>query len=348
MAEKGIGQSAGPAAAMGPLLSAVVCSYTPARLGDICEAMAGLQGQSYPNMETIFVADGSAELERLVEERVRKQGLASVRVVLNDGRPGLAAARNFGVEHAVGEMIAFIDDDAVPFPDWAEEIVRTLSQDDSIVGVTGPAFPWWEAESMAWFPEEFYWIISCPTPGWLGYNRMREVRNAWGMNMAFRREAFRACRFPEAFGYNRGPTHAGPVDLLGEDTAFSVLLRRLTGKAIVFNPRVRVRHKVYRHRLTPGSVRRRAFWEGYTKARLRKLEQEEREAGALDLAPERALLRRVALGFLPRVMVGFAREPGRSWRQLCLAVDVLAHVGLGYLAASFPGPGKWLARGYRS
>lgn len=341
MIDRGRGEAASP------LLSAIVCSYTTARLGDVCEVLMALQGQSYPNLETVFVSDRSPELEALVRELVEQRGLDRVRVVLNDGRPGLAAARNVGVEQAAGDILAFIDDDALPFPDWGEEIVRTLHSDEGIVGVTGPAFPIWEDETLTWLPEEFYWLISCPTPGWLGCGHLRQVRNAWGMNMAFRREAFQPCRFPEAFGYTRSQGYTGPANLLGEDTAFSLLVRRRTGKQIVFNPRARVHHKVYRQRLAPASVRRRAFWEGFTKARLRRLGWAEPDMG-VDLTPERVLLRRLALGFLPRVLSGLPRWPGRSWRELRLALEVLSHVAMGYAAASLPTLGRALCRYYAS
>ncbi|HEU4759840.1 MAG TPA: glycosyltransferase family 2 protein, partial [Dehalococcoidia bacterium] len=204
-----------------PPLSVVVCSYTTDRLADIRHLLSALQQQSYARLETVFVADGSPQLRQAVGEHVSEQGLERVRVVLNEGRPGLAAARNVGVGHAEGEIIAFIDDDAVPFADWGERIAAALARADA-AGVTGPAFPLWEDESLAWLPEEFYWLVSCPTPGWLGWSDVREVRNAWGMNMAFRREAFRACRFPEDYGYRRAAAAGVPSHLLGEDTAFSV------------------------------------------------------------------------------------------------------------------------------
>lgn len=328
-----------------PLLSVIVCSYTAQRLRDIWELLEALKGQSYRPLEVVFVADNAPELAALVEGRAREQGLCHLQVVLNDGRPGLAAARNRGVEQARGDVIAFIDDDALPFADWGEEIVRTLAADGATVGVTGPALPLWEDESLSWLPEEFYWLVSCPTEGWLGCRGEQEVRNAWGMNMAFRREAFLACRFPEGFGYSRSGGEGAGLDLLGEDTAFSVLLRQRTGGRIVFNPRVRVRHKVYRHRLAPPAVRRRAFWEGYTKAHLRRLARRERALG-LDLGPEGALLRRIALGFLPRALAGLPRQPARSWRELRLAADALGHVALGYASALVAPLGRALCARY--
>ncbi len=328
-------------AAGDPLISVVVCSYTTARLPDIQQLLLALQQQTYGRLETVFVSDGSPELLEHVAGFVSAQGLAGVQAVLNDERPGLAASRNAGVGQASGDIIAFIDDDALPFAGWGRSIAAAMAAED-VAGVTGPAFPLWEDESLAWLPEEFFWLVSCPTPGWLGRDQVTDVRNAWGMNMAFKADVFRTCRFPEELGYRHGAASA-PSHLLGEDTAFSVLVRQRTGKRIIFDPAVQVRHKVYRHRLTPLSVRRRAFWEGYTKATMRRLARSDIWTG-LDLAPERDQIWRIAGGFLPRTVAGLAREPSTSWRQLRLAADALSHAALGYAAGTVPGLGRLVCK----
>ena len=90
------------------------------------------------------------------------------------------------------DMIGFVDDDVVFFPKWAEELTKSFD-DDSIIGITGPALPLWEGPKMSCFPEEFYWIIS--RTAWFDCNGKRKVRNAWRTNMAFRKEPFSLCGF---------------------------------------------------------------------------------------------------------------------------------------------------------
>ncbi|MDP2949605.1 MAG: glycosyltransferase [Chloroflexota bacterium] len=328
----------------GPLLSVIVTSYRLDRLADIKELLDSLQTQTYTNLDVLFVGEGTRDLGREVAAYGRQRGLANLRVLFNDGPTGLAPARNLGIEHARGEIIAFLDDDAIALPDWAEETVKSFAADESVIGLTGPALPRWEGEAMEWFPTEFYWIISCSA--WFDAEGVRTVRNAWGMNMAFRREAFDHCSFDERLGGNMGAADGSKLGLLGEDTLFSMRIRRETGRPIIYNPRVKVFHRVYAYRFKPRFVRRRAFWEGYTKAWLRKLHRQDGGLAADDLATEYRLLRRIALGFFPRVMVGFAREPRRSWRQLCLAIDALGHVALGYASASAGPLGRALCRRY--
>ena len=53
-----------------------------------------------------------------------------------DGRNNMPAARNLGLSIAKGEIVAFIDDDSMVFPDWLENIVSGYSG-DMIGGVGG-------------------------------------------------------------------------------------------------------------------------------------------------------------------------------------------------------------------
>ena len=116
-----------------PLLSVVVTSYTTDRLADIYELLDSVAGQDYVNMETVFVAERSLELMERVREYADYRAIPNVQVVFNDGAPGLSAARNVGIGQAKGDIIAFVDDDVVLFPDWAQEMVKAYV-DESVIG----------------------------------------------------------------------------------------------------------------------------------------------------------------------------------------------------------------------
>ena len=314
-----------------PRLSVVVTSYSTERLQDIFELLDSVQGQSYPDLELIFVAERSPELRERVESYAKQRSMANARVVFNDGPSGLSAARNVGVREASGDIIAFADDDVVLFPDWAEEMVKTYARGDSTIGVTGPGFPRWKDESQAWLPEELYWIVSCTA--FTGWNGMRAVRSAWGMNMSFRREAFDYCSFSENFGQTKGGQaawKAGPVD----DAEFSIKLRLRTGKVIVYNPNVRVWHKVYPYRLGFTFVRGQAYWQGYTKALLRRMYRDDEDTRTL--VREYDLLRRILLRLLPRTLGELFRSPTIARKKLAITANTLFNVALGYAAASWP------------
>jgi glycosyltransferase involved in cell wall biosynthesis len=328
------------------LVSVVVTTYARERLDDVLGLLRSLANQTYANVEIIFVGERVHELLTLVGEDAARNRIANLRVVFND-RPGLSQSRNLGAQLARGEIVAFIDDDAVAEPNWVEEIVATFSRHPSSIGVTGEARPLWEDTSMGWFPEEFFWIISCPVPAWTGTSSVQPVRNAWGINMAFRMEAFDLCQFSTSFGVsNRGYVDGIKLGIVGDDTEFCFRLRQVTGRPILYNPLCRVRHKVRRDRLTARSIRRRAFWEGYTKATLTKICRQSEFAEAFSLSSEFIVLRRILFRFLPRLLKQFPRSPRRAWRMLRLAVVVFLNFAAGYLTVLVPRPGIVFARFY--
>ena len=322
----------------GPLLSVVITTYASERLNDVRQALDSLQGQTYPNLEIIFVGEKSRELCDHVISYARERQITNLRAVFNDGQPGLSEARNLGIEQARGDIVAFLDDDATAFPDWADEIANSLASDDGPIAVTGPAFPAWEEKSMSWFPEELYWIISCTA--FAGWSAKRAVRSTWGMNMAFRNEAFQA-----AGGFSPNIGGIQGRRLHGEEVEFSLRLRSRTGKAIIYSPKVRVMHKVYRHRLSLPWIIKTSYWTGYTRKLLRSVSQ---QYGIVEdfLALERGLLRRIVLKLLPATLARSWVEPASAWRTLRITLLALLFICLGYAHCLLLGAMRGLTGSY--
>lgn len=310
-----------------PLLSIIITSYTMERLNDIFDLLDSIKAQTYPNIETILIVERSTELFERLKQYAVEINIPRTKILFNDGERGLSAARNMGVSNASGEIIAFVDDDAFPVHDWAEEIVKTY-QDISVIGLTGPSIPLWEEQGLDWVPEEFYWII-----GGSGYNEWtenREIRNVSGTNMSFRKEAFdTAGLFLTQLGAKGGGA-SGKHELVGDETELSIRVTQKTSKRILYNPKVKVRHKVYKFRVKAGFIARRAYWEGYTKA-LFKHNYNTGKNGSEVLKVEHQLLRRILIKLIPEILFGFFTRPVISWRKFGLTVNAVFFVGLGYL-----------------
>lgn len=324
------------------VLSIVVTAYTTERLNDIYELLDSIKSQSYPHIETIFVAERSTELLDKVKSYVSENRINDVKLLFNDGEAGLSAARNLGIEQVQGNIIAFVDDDVILFHNWAEEMVKTY-KDDSVIGVTGPALPLWKDTKISWFPEEFYWVISCTA--WYDSGIVKEVRNAWGHSMSFRKEAFKYCRFVDTFGRTEGANKAGKKGPVGDDTEFCINLRNKSGKTIVYNPEVKVLHKVYSYRLTPAFIRRQAYWQGYTKAMFKKL-YDKKEKNERILATEYQLLRRILFILFPSMLLGFFHHPAFAWKRFKLSTTVMLHLSIGYFSAVWSWFGTQTTRAY--
>lgn len=325
-----------------PLLSVIVTSYTIDRMKDIYELLDSIKVQTYSNIEVVFVGERSAELCENVKLYAWKKEIANTMVIFNGVDPGLSASRNAGIKQAQGDIIAFVDDDVILFPDWAEKMVMAY-KDDSVIGVTGPALPLWKDKVVSWFPEEFYWVISCT--GWCNLAQTMEVRNGWGHSMSFRKEAFTYCRFEDTFGRTKGFDKGGKKGPVGDDTEFCINLKTKSGKAIIYNPTVKVYHKVYSYRLTPSFIRRQAYWQGYTKAMFKRI-YNKGEKGEKVLDTEYQLLRRILFNLFPGIVGEFFHHPKMAWKRLHLSITVLLHLVIGYLSATCSGFGTLTRKAY--
>jgi glycosyltransferase involved in cell wall biosynthesis len=115
-----------------PKISVVVCTFNGSKtISKNLEALSKLQ---YPNYEAIVVNDGSNDItEAVVREYVSKYGF---RLITTENR-GLSNARNTGLESATGEIVAYIDDDAYPDPQWLTYLANEFKRTNH-VGIGGP------------------------------------------------------------------------------------------------------------------------------------------------------------------------------------------------------------------
>jgi len=313
-----------------PLLSIVITSYTNVRIYDIYELLDSIKLQTYSHIETIFVTEQSRELYDQVQSYAQEKAIPNFNLIFNDGERGASSARNLGIREAKGEIIAFLDDDVLPFANWAEEMVKTYT-DVSIIGVTGPAFPLWEDKSAAtWFPEEFYWLFSCTA--WNDWQQITEVRNIWTMNASFRREAFLAGGyFITAIGPKSG-SMSGRKNELSEDLEISLRIRNATARKIVFNPAVKVQHRIYNERLKMDYITRWSYWIGLSKQKLKNNYQKT----SIDvLSQEHQLLKRIFKRLIPNILQTFFTHPVIALRRLKITLTVLIFVAFGYYITFF-------------
>lgn len=111
-----------------PFISVVICSYNGS--ATIRDTLEGLQKLEYNNFEVIVVNDGSIDnLVNIVEEYPVK--------LITTKNCGLSSARNTGLHNAKGEIIAYIDDDAYPDPQWLTYLAFAYAGSDH-VGIGGP------------------------------------------------------------------------------------------------------------------------------------------------------------------------------------------------------------------
>ncbi len=59
--------------------------------------------------------------------------------IIPSGRVGPAEKRDLALKYATGEILAFLDDDAYPEPDWLKKMIHCFVEDNKVAAVGGPA-----------------------------------------------------------------------------------------------------------------------------------------------------------------------------------------------------------------
>jgi GT2 family glycosyltransferase len=156
------------------------------RPGSLIRCLAGIDGLDYPAYEVVVVAcpEGSAAIRRTDYDSRLK--------LIEYDKPNISAARNLAIAAAAGDIVAFIDDDAVPEPTWLRYLSAPFD-DRSVAAVggfvrgrNGISFQWKAREvdnggvARPLMLDETRAMRPTPTPGW--------AIKTEGTNMAVRRK----------------------------------------------------------------------------------------------------------------------------------------------------------------
>ena len=101
---------------------------------DLYKCLAALSKQTFADFEVIVSNGGEyAGVKKVVEQ------FKNLRIkVVNQERKGIVEGRNLGWRNASGDIVCFIDDDLVVWPQWLENIRKSFLADEKIGGVSGP------------------------------------------------------------------------------------------------------------------------------------------------------------------------------------------------------------------
>lgn len=238
--------------------------------------------------EVVVVDNGSTDATpRLLAEIVAAHP-GTVRAVREE-RAGLSAARNRAVREARGELVLFLDDDALPGPGWIETYVAAF-RDPRVAAAGGPVEPIFDGALPDWLDRRFLPYLSAWDRGSdvapLRYNELPR-----GANMAFRRASFTGYgEFLEQLG------RKGDSLRSCEEIEYCLRLER-GGETILYLPSAGVRHHVGTQRLTVSWMGERFAAQGFSEAildwrhaGLRGLRLGLRRVARLDRDPEGDIL----------------------------------------------------------
>src|SRR4051794_25741999 len=129
----------------------IICAYTLDRWPELSAGLEALRNQTRRARQVVLVVDGNDDLLARAHA-----SFPEVTVVPNHHGPGASGGRNTGHDLAEGSILVFLDDDAIPEPDWLEHLLAPLA-DERVLGTGGALIPLWKERTPEWLTEEFNW-----------------------------------------------------------------------------------------------------------------------------------------------------------------------------------------------
>lgn len=172
--------SAAAAPVLAPTVSVVIPVRNDAELLRRC--LRALDAQTVAPLEVIVVNNGSTDATDAV---AREHGARLV----DESEIGIAAASAAGYDAAIGDVLARLDADSVPAPDWIATISTAFATRRHVAAITGPAAftdgPTWLRAPVAAVYLSAYFLLTGLA---LGHVPL------FGSNLAMRSEAWRSVR----------------------------------------------------------------------------------------------------------------------------------------------------------
>jgi len=231
-------------------ITVVVPTHNRSRL--LARTITSLAEQDLAPMEVVVVDNACTDDTQAVVQGLAKH-VRRLRYVV-EPQLGVSHARNRGAAEANGELVVFIDDDAVASRGWLGALTLAAQDSPGAAAVAGPIDLRWPRAAPSWVRG---------LEGWYGrYDLGAERRTIdyplypFGSNLALRREAFLSVG---GFPGELGPR--GSVRIANEEDG---LFRRVAarGWTVIYEPDALVYHWVHSERLSRRYLLRRAFTQG--------------------------------------------------------------------------------------
>ena len=240
-----------------PFISVIIATINRTHYLEKC--LKAILADSYDEYEIVIVDQGE---DNQTKELIDGQFSRVDRIrYLHTDTIGLSHARNLGWENAKGEIIAFIDDDAIPVAGWLEAYAKVFLETDPTPGMVGGKIePIWEVPKPKWYPKEREFLLATYDIG----DKIKpfpELELPIGANFAVLRRIIEDFGgFDDRVGFNQSRKKSM---IAGEDTLIGLRARE-AGYAIYYQPDAKVFHHISATKLSRRYFLRRHYWEGVT------------------------------------------------------------------------------------
>lgn len=212
-------------------VSVLVPSYK--RPDDLLRCLTGLESQTRLPDEVVVITRETDTLTNTV--LAGYSSVLSLQVYsIRDG--GQVSALNAGLMLVTGDIVCITDDDAIPRPDWIQQIVEVFNTRHHVGGVGGRD---WVHHATGIESRDvrvvgkITWYGRIVGNHHLGTSDIRTVDILKGVNMSFRREAIVGLKFDERLHGNGAQVH--------NDMDFCMAVKR-KGWELIYDPNIAVDH----------------------------------------------------------------------------------------------------------
>ncbi len=240
----------------------VVCTRN--RVDVLADCLASLARQEAPpdGFEVIAIDNGSTDGTAAYLRRWVAADPTRHRAIF-EAELGLSGSRNRGVEAAHGEVVLFLDDDALADEGWVASHLSRYRDDAEIGAVGGPVVLCWPVGRPSWLgPELEHWFSALDLGTEAG--PFPPPHGPYGANMSARRlEVIAVGGFAIELGRRGRSLVSGE-----EHELFTRLWAR--GVRIEYEPAALVTHRVLPERLRRRWILRRGWAQGRSNARTQR------------------------------------------------------------------------------
>ncbi|WP_129677454.1 glycosyltransferase family 2 protein [Candidatus Chloroploca sp. Khr17] len=242
-------------------ITAAICTHNRASM--LPAAIESLLTQTLPatDYEILVIDNASTDATpQIIQRYLNAPGSVTLRSAVQPVL-GLSHARNLAVGMAEGEIIAFLDDDAVADSAWLAALLDAYAMHPDAWAVGGKVLPLWQGKRPRWLTDDLLPHLSMLDLGAV-VRPLQKGEALYGVNFSCRRCAF------DAIGLFRSDLGRQGIALLGsEESEFQQRVLQ-HGQALLYTPHAIVKHRVMAERLQKRYFIRRAYGKGRTNARL--------------------------------------------------------------------------------
>lgn len=239
------------------LLSVVICTYNREKF--ILESLNSIAHQEIKNFsfELVIINNNSTDNSPiLIKEFIDVNSNLNIKYIIETNQ-GLSFARNRGIKESSGDIIIFLDDDAIACKDYLKNVYDFFEKFSDVSVMGGKILPKFENKQPNWASKYLMPVFSVID---LGNNYKPFKKNSFpiGANMAFKNEVF--------IKYGSFNTQLGRKGKLMEGSEEKDLINRLKqkGEKILYNPHAWVYHIIPETRCKISFLKKQAYGIGYS------------------------------------------------------------------------------------